>query len=269
MAGIPAGKRATDHEQATSRTAHVNMSVRPGATGGAADLRREQMLRATLEVIAERGFADTRIADVAERAGASPALVIYYFKTKDQLLADAIRYSEDSWYADGQRRMAAIPTAAGKLEEIVAMSFLPEADADPAGSWLLWLDFWALSARHRDVASVRQKSDERWRETIHSLVLAGQDAGEFCACSAVDFADGFSALLDGLAVQIALADPAVNADRAFELGMRFAAQQLGFDWAAGRGRRAAKSRSGRAGNGTRRAAVRDDKRAASGRRDGS
>jgi AcrR family transcriptional regulator len=66
-----------------------------------ADQRREQMLQATLKVIVERGYADTRIADVAERAGASPALVIYYFKTKDQLLTEAIRYSEDSWYEAG------------------------------------------------------------------------------------------------------------------------------------------------------------------------
>src|SRR6202042_3969247 len=95
----------------------------------AADQRREHMLRAALAVIDERGFPETRIADVAERAGTSPALVIYYFKTKDQLLTEAFRYSEDHWYAAGTRRMAAIPTAAGRLEELVAMSCLPEADA--------------------------------------------------------------------------------------------------------------------------------------------
>ena len=39
-----------------------------------------RMLRAALDVIVERGYADTRIADVAERTGTSPALVIYYFK---------------------------------------------------------------------------------------------------------------------------------------------------------------------------------------------
>src|ERR1700730_18852682 len=97
-----------------------------GTAPGTADLRREQMLRAALEVIADRGYADTRIADVAERTGISPALVIYYFKTKDQLLTEAIRYSEDSWYADAQRRLAALPTAAARIEEVVAMSCLPE-----------------------------------------------------------------------------------------------------------------------------------------------
>jgi len=200
---------------------------------GTADQRREQMLRAALDVIAERGYAESRIADVAERAGTSPALVIYYFKTKDQLLTEAIRFSEDSWYEAGTRRMAEIPTAAGKLEELVAMSCLPEADSEPKSSWALWLDLWAQAVRHPEVASVRQKFDERWRDLICSLVVAGQEAGEFGPVDPVDFAVLFSALLDGLAVQIALADPVVDAQRAYELSMRFAAAQLGFTWTRG------------------------------------
>jgi AcrR family transcriptional regulator len=199
---------------------------------GTADQRREQMLRAALEVIVERGYPDTRIADVAQRAGTSPALVIYYFKTKDQLLTEAIRLSEDTWYATGTSRVAAIDTAAGRLEELIAMSCLPEEDdADaPNTSWLLWLDLWTQAARHPEVASVRQKFDERWRDTIATLVLEGQEAGEFGPVNPADFAATLSALLDGFAIQIALEDPTVDAGRAFELTMRFAAGELGFTW---------------------------------------
>ena len=106
---------------------------------------------------------------------------------------------------------------------------------------MLWLDLWSQAARHPEVASVRQKFDERWRDLICSLVVAGQEAGEFGPVDPVEFAVLFSALLDGLAVQIALADPAVGTSRAFELAMRFAAAQLGFTWTprrAGRGSRA-------------------------------
>ncbi len=209
---------------------------------GTADQRREQMLRAALDVIAERGYPESRIADVAERAGTSPALVIYYFKTKDQLLTEAIRFSEDSWYEAGMRRMAEIPTAAGKLEEIVAMSCLPEADSEPTSSWALWLDLWAQAVRHPEVAGVRQKFDERWRDLICSLVLTGQEAGEFGPVDPVDFAVLLSALLDGLAVQIALADPAVDAHRAYDLSMQFAAGQLGFTWSPRRGGRGSRVR---------------------------
>jgi AcrR family transcriptional regulator len=204
---------------------------------GTAEQRRAQMLTAALEVISERGYADTRIADVAERAGVSPALVIYYFKTKDQLLTEAIRRYEDAWYEVGQRRMAQLPTAAARIEEIVAMSCLPEADPEPGSSWQLWLDFWAQAARNDEVATVRRKSDERWRDEIAGLVLSGQAAGEFREVDARGFAVTLTALLDGLTVQIALEDPVVDPAGAFELSMQFVADRLGFDWTPGRGRR--------------------------------
>jgi AcrR family transcriptional regulator len=237
-AGVTAGVRrgpgiARKTKEAGAKIAHVgkDVSMKVQANNvGTADQRREQMLRAALEVIQERGYPDSRIADVAERAGTSPALVIYYFKTKDQLLTEAIRFSEDTWYEAGTARMAAIPTAAGRLEEIVAMCTLPEADAEPHTSWVLWLDLWAQAARHPEVASVRQKFDERWRHMISSLVVEGQEAGEFGPVDPVEFATLFSAMLDGLAVQIALEDPSVDAVKAYELCMRFAASQLGFTW---------------------------------------
>jgi AcrR family transcriptional regulator len=203
--------------------------------GKAAEQRREQLLRAALDVIVARGYADTRIADVAEHAGTSPALVIYYFKTRDQLLTEALRYSEDSWYAAGTQRLAEIPTAAGRLTELVAMTCLP--DTDPVTKdgkpteWLLWLDLWALSPRNAGVAAVRHKFDERWRETIETTVRDGQEAGEFAASvDAGDFAVTLSALLDGMAVQIALEDPDVTPARAYDLAMRYAAGQLAFPW---------------------------------------
>src|ERR1035438_6624090 len=102
---------------------------------GTADQRREQMLRAALDVISERGFPDTRIADVAERAGVSPALVIYYFKTKDRLLTEAMRHAEDAWYASGSLRLAERESAAGKLEELVAMSTLPQPEDESGETW--------------------------------------------------------------------------------------------------------------------------------------
>ncbi len=203
---------------------------------GTADQRRAQMLRAALEIITERGYADTRIADVAERSGVSPALVIYYFKTKDLLLTEAIRHYEDFWYTVCQRRLADLSTATERLEELVAMNCLPEEEPEPGLAWDIWLDFWAQAARNAEVASVRQKSDERWRELISSIVALGQETGEFRDIEAHSFAICLSSLLDGLAIQIALEDSEVDPVTAFELGMRFVADQLGFTWVPGRRR---------------------------------
>jgi AcrR family transcriptional regulator len=229
-----------------SRDVGIAEAADPASALGTADQRREQMLRAALEVIADRGYADTRIADVAERIGISPALVIYYFKTKDQLLTETIRYSEDTWYADGQRRLAALPTAAARIEEIVAMTCLPEEDPEPHVSWTLWLDFWALAARNAAVAGLREKADERWRDLISSQVRAGQEAGEFRDVDPESFAILLSTLLDGMAIQIALHDPVVDPQRAFEQCMLFICDQLGFEWKDGQRRRAGAQQAGRA-----------------------
>ena len=71
-----------------------------------ADVRRDQMLSAASTLIAERGFSDTRLADVAERVGASPALVIYYFGPKDSQLThrQAPRTARDPGRVDLGRR---------------------------------------------------------------------------------------------------------------------------------------------------------------------
>jgi len=202
----------------------------PGGPG-IADQRRGQMLTAALDVISERGFADTRIADIADRIGISPALVIYYFKTKDQLLTEAIRHYEDTWYAEGKRRMDELPTAAARLEEFVAMNLLPDSDPELESNWQLWLDFWVQAARNANVAGLRRTSDERWREVIVTLVRSGQGAGEFAAGVDPDeFSIFVSALLDGLTVQIALNDPVVDPVGAFELCMRYISHYLGYPW---------------------------------------
>ena len=197
---------------------------------GVADKRREEMLRAALEVIAERGFPETRIADVAEQAGISPALVIYYFKTKEDLLTKAIRYAEVEWSALGALRMEVIESASARLEDIVAMTCLPVADTDLPDSRRLWLDVWAQSVRHPEMARVREEFNAHRRETIVGIVRDGMASGEFVDVDPTEFSVTLSALLDGLTVQIALHDPEVDPQRAYKASMRFVSQALGFKW---------------------------------------
>lgn len=53
--------------------------------------RPEEILRAAFDEFAEKGYAETRIDDVAARAGISKGLVYVYFKTKEELLKAVIR----------------------------------------------------------------------------------------------------------------------------------------------------------------------------------
>jgi AcrR family transcriptional regulator len=195
------------------------------------DSRREEMLRSALDVIAERGFADTRIADVADRAGTSPALVIYYFQTKDNLLTEAVRLAEDLWYDYGYQRVSAVTGAAARLEEMIRTNFTPPDEVGFPDLGALWVDLWARSLRHGEVARVREEFDARWRRVIADAVVEGQDDGEFDTVDADEFAIALTALLDGLAVQLVLRDPALDPPTAVRIAMGFAADRLAFSWA--------------------------------------
>ncbi|MER6145283.1 helix-turn-helix domain-containing protein [Streptomyces sparsogenes] len=57
------------------------------------ELRRrsqERLLQATVELVGERGYEATTLADIADRAGAARGLVSYYFPGKRQLLQTAV-----------------------------------------------------------------------------------------------------------------------------------------------------------------------------------
>ncbi len=194
------------------------------------DDRRDELLRAALEVIAERGFADARIADVAERAGTSPALVIYYFRSKDNLLTEAVNLVEDLWYEYGFARMEGVTGAADRLELIVTNGLQSPDEVGIPGLWVLWLDLWARALRHPDVARVREDFDARWRQIVTDVVLEGQATGEFCETDPEEFVIGLSTMLDGLSIQVALSDPVVDAVVARRVAMHFASARLGFVW---------------------------------------
>src|ERR1700710_958685 len=96
--------------------------------------RRIEMLRAAAELICERGFGETRIADVAKRAKVSSALVIYYFGTRDRLLVDALRYSEQNFYDTAEKMLAEVTSAHDRLSLLVRWTCVPENVGDVPGA---------------------------------------------------------------------------------------------------------------------------------------
>ena len=192
-----------------------------------ADVRRDQMVAAAAQLIAERGFGETRIADVATRVGASPALVIYYFGTKDSLLTEALRWSEREFYAAAEAMLAETPSLTARVEALVAMTLLPDLKDGVPADWGLWFDLWAQAFRHPEVKKDRVALDQQWRDLIIRVVRGGVDAGEIATLDVETFAVMWGALLDGLVVQVALDDPLVTGERAQQVALAVARKELG------------------------------------------
>ena len=186
------------------------------------EARRTEMLRAAAELICERGFGDTRIADVAKRAGVSSALVIYYFGTRDRLLVDALRHSEESFYEAAEQMLAEVSSLRERLSLLIQWTCVPEGSGEIPGAWGLWFDLWAQAFRHDEIKAGRAELDARWR----TMIIDALDSSDLTAKDKRMFALEFAALLDGLSIQVALEDPDVDSDLAYDIAMRFAEREL-------------------------------------------
>jgi AcrR family transcriptional regulator len=199
------------------------MSPRP-TTG---HVRRPAILNAAVDVIAERGVAGTRIADVAERAGTSAPGVLYWFASKDDLLTEALAFADDRFYAELSDRLAELAGARARIARLVEL-WPAEGDAET----VLWMELWTRALRDPAVNATREKLDERWRETIAEVVRDGQAAGEFGDVDPKMFALLLSALMDGFAIQLALRDPAVTPAIVREQCMTLVEERLGIEGVA-------------------------------------
>jgi len=191
------------------------------------EARRIEMLHAAAELICERGFGDTRIADVAKRAGVSSALVIYYFGTRDRLLVDALRHSEESFYEAAEQMMTEVTSLRERLSLLIKWTCVPSAVNEIPGAWGLWFDLWAQAFRHDEVKAGRVELDARWRRMIVDAIRSAEASSELdIEIDARMFALEFAALLDGLSIQVALEDPEVDSNVAYDIAMRFAEREL-------------------------------------------
>ncbi|MEX0863364.1 MAG: TetR/AcrR family transcriptional regulator [Acidimicrobiia bacterium] len=199
------------------------MSPRPSMS----DSRRRDILDATAIAIAERGLCETRIADIAEIIGVSPALVLYYFPTKAALLADAMIHLDRLFYESVSDKLEQAPTAEDKLMILIEESCPgPSVEGALPDSWALWPATWEMARHDPALAEARTRLDEAWRSQIVTIVEDGIAAGEFSQIDAKDFSLQLTAMLDGLAMEAMLGDPTVDAARMSELARAFSRRML-------------------------------------------
>ncbi|WP_223692135.1 TetR/AcrR family transcriptional regulator [Leifsonia poae] len=190
--------------------------------------RRAQFLEAAAQMIAERSFANTRLSDVARHLGVSAPLLVHYFGTREHLLTEALTYTEDRFYDLVSARLRDIPDAAGRLAELITICCSPEPSVNLPQGWALWFEIWIRAAHDAEAARSRTELDGRWFATVAGIIQQGQDAGEFRAgIDAEHAARMITALLDGLSIQIQLADSTVTPEYALDLAFDLRDRLLG------------------------------------------
>ncbi len=169
--------------------------------------REELVVGAAAQVIAERGLANVRVSDVAERAGMSPGHVTYYFPSKDDLLMRAIRQSEDALATQVVEEIEAISDPWKRLERLIELS-ASSGPGDPG--WVLWFQVWSNAALDPEVARVHDELDARWRSILADVIRYGCDLGAFETEDADEAALLLSTMIDGLSIRLTLGSPSLD-----------------------------------------------------------
>ena len=80
----------------------------PVKRNGRRNERRDAILSAALEEFSARGFADTRLDDVAQRAGVAKGTIYLYFRDKESLFQDLVRAMVVPLVSGSRQRRCAI-----------------------------------------------------------------------------------------------------------------------------------------------------------------
>jgi len=177
---------------------------------------RDQLLAAAMEMIAERGLEKLTMAALGREVGMSSGHLLYYFRTKDELLLQTLEWSEGRLGAERGRLLGRTGTARARLDAYVDL-YVPDGPRDP--HWTLWLEVWnrSKSAAAESAARDRQSAIEgAWHRDLVALIAEGVSRGEFRRVDPDRFATRLRSLMDGFSIDVAVG--LRGSDRAYVLG---------------------------------------------------
>ncbi|MEW2164200.1 TetR/AcrR family transcriptional regulator [Streptomyces sp. NPDC007084] len=186
---------------------------------------REEVLAAAMEMIADRGLEKLTMAALGREVGMSSGHLLYYFRTKDELLLRTLEWSEGRLGAERGRLLAARGTARERLDAYVDL-YVPDGHRDP--HWTLWLEVWNRSQNAAEEARDRQVAIEgAWHRDLVALLAEGISRGEFRAVDPDRFAARLRALLDGFSIHVAIGLRGTDRERVLSHVREFLDESLG------------------------------------------
>ena len=170
--------------------------------------RRAQVLHAARACIVALGYERVTMRDIAETAGVSTGTVVHYFRDKESVLEAALLDKIQDTGIAFRAALAGAESAWERLERLLEAS-LPATD-EVRDEWRLWLTFWGEATRNERLRAVSERQHQRWTRFLARILRDGVAAGEFAPLDPQATATQIAALIDGLAVQATLGNPALT-----------------------------------------------------------
>lgn len=187
--------------------------------------RRIELLDETLNQIRILGVSTVRVSDVANALGVSPALIMYHFDTKDNLLVEALIHATERDLSTLGSLVRAADSPPGRL--MAALEWY--APTGEARGWQIWIDAWSAAMRDKTLAKVLTDLQERWIDEIAGAIDEGVRTSLFRTDDSRAAAMRMTALLDGIAVRMVVHNAKFKREQLRAWLIRSVAWELGAD----------------------------------------
>jgi len=161
--------------------------------------RREDLIAAAMELVAEGGPEAATVRAIAARAGVTPGLIRHYFSSKEELTHAAYRQVMDAMTLEAMRACEAIPETdpIGRLAAFIAANFRPPVMTPLSVG--VWAGYMHLGRNDPVMHEIHEATYLGYRDRLQDLISAlprpadpARDRREAIACNA---------LIDGLWVE--------------------------------------------------------------------
>lgn len=163
---------------------------------GAQPIRRAALIKATIEAIGAAGHLEVTVAQIARKAGMSPALAHHYFGSKDQIFLAAMRHILSHYRAEVHAGLKLADGPRARLGAIIHASFSDQSFRDEVIG--AWMNFYTL-ARHNPEA---RRLLELYQRRLRSNLL--YNLRPLVGARASEVAETTAALIDGMYLRAAL-----------------------------------------------------------------
>lgn len=159
--------------------------------------RVPDILEAACRVIARTGLRKLRMQDVAAEAGVSKALIHYYVKTREDLLARAYVHGDAKSRQRFLSQIDPLEPAATRVTRLLLFYFDDEEVA--RRDWLIWSELSSLAVFEKELQPILKASFAQWTGWLEQTIRQGVSDGSVPKnVDPEETAIRLTALIDGL-----------------------------------------------------------------------
>ncbi|MBA1141261.1 transcriptional regulator BetI [Mesorhizobium neociceri] len=185
------------------------------------EVRQQQLIEATIDSLAKRGYAETTMADVADGAGLSRGIVNFHFESKEKLLIATLQYMYDEYSAHWR---AALQKAgdhpARQLQVLVWADF--DRSICNKRKLAAWLAFWGEAKSRPVYQALSSSRDAYYQQVFIDLCEALKQGGGYAYEPQV-MALALSAMLEGLWLRLMMGTEDTTRETALQAANAFLA----------------------------------------------